>query len=123
MSYDRESKERLLLYIYINLYYITLLGPSYISTFNCGFICEHLLLYSIKKGCGSHYIFLAHFQNFTKIKNFLKFLSFRNLPWGPARCHTKFEHNRFSRFDVVWIQTERQAKYIDRLHYIANSYR
>ena len=29
--------------------------------------------------------------------------------------HKKFEPDRFSRFDVYWIQTDRQAKFIYRL--------
>ena len=41
-----------------------------------------------------------------------------NLPWGPLRPHTKFGPDRLSRFDVYWIQTnkqtDRQAKFIYR---------
>ena len=35
----------------------------------------------------------------------LKFLSFINLLWGNERSHKKFGPDRFSRFDVYWIQT------------------
>jgi len=60
----------------------------------------------------------ASFLNFTKYKTFehkfLKFWSFINLPWGHVRSHTKFWPDRFSRFDVYWIQTNRQAKFIYR---------
>ena len=58
----------------------------------------------------------ADFQElnfFTKLKtlktHFFEFLSFINLPWDNARCHTKFGPDRFSRFDVYWIQTDRQT--------------
>ena len=30
-------------------------------------------------------------------------------PWGHVRYHTKFGPDRFSRFDVYWIQTIRQT--------------
>ena len=46
---------------------------SSISTFNCNFICEHLLFVQYKtktKKFADLLIFFAHFQNFTKIKNF-----------------------------------------------------
>ena len=53
------------------------------------------------------------FKNFTKIKTFkhkfLKFLLFINLPWGYVMSHKKFGPDRFSRFDVYWIQTNRQT--------------
>ena len=43
-----------------------------------------------------------------------------NLHWGHARSPNKFGPNRFSRFDVYWIQTDRQpdrqAKYLCRLY-------
>ena len=66
------------------------------------------------------------FKNYTKIKTFkhkfLKFLSFINLPWAYVMSHKKFGPYRFSRFDVYWIQTnkqtdrqtDRQAKFIYR---------
>ena len=52
----------------------------------------------------------------------MKFWSFINLPWGPYMSHKKFGPDRFSRFDVYWIQTnkqtnrhpDRQAKFIYR---------
>ena len=40
----------------------------------------------------------------------MKIWSSINLPWG----HKKFGPDRFSRFDVYWIQTNRQAKFIYR---------
>ena len=52
-------------------------------------------------------------------QTFLKIRSSLNLPWGHARSHKKCVPNRFSHFDVYWIQTEkqtpRQAKCIYRL--------
>jgi len=47
----------------------------------------------------------------------LKFRSSRTLPWGQARSH-KFWPDRFSRFDVYWIQKDnRQAKYIYMIYF------
>jgi len=52
----------------------------------------------------------VHFQNFHKF-NEIRILmetniwNFINLPWGRVRSHTKFGPDRFSRFDVYWIQT------------------
>ena len=39
------------------------------------------------------------------------------LPWRHVRSHTKFGHNRFSRFDVYLIQTDRQTsvKYLQNV--------
>ena len=62
------------------------------------------------------------FKNFTKIKTFkhkfLKFWSFIKLPWGHVMSYTKLGPDRFSRYDVYWIQanrqTDRQAKFIYR---------
>ena len=39
----------------------------------------------------------------------LKFWSSVNLPWGHVRFHKKFGPDRFSRFDVYWIQTDKQT--------------
>ena len=52
----------------------------------------------------------------------MKIWSSMNLPWGYARSHTKFGPDQFNRFDVYWIQTNkqtnkqtyRQAKFIYR---------
>jgi len=59
---------------------------------------------------------IADFQEFNlfyKLKtfktHFLKFLSFINLPCGHVMSHKKFGPDRFSRFDVYWIQTNRQT--------------
>ena len=43
---------------------------------------------------------------------FLKIRSSINLTWGHARSHKKIGPDRFSRFDVYWIQTYRQTSYI-----------
>jgi len=40
----------------------------------------------------------------------LKILSSINLSWGHVRSHKKFMHNRFSRFDVYWIQKKTDRK-------------
>ena len=46
----------------------------------------------------------------------MKICSSINLPWGQARSYKKLGPDRFSRFDVYWIQTnkqtDRQAKFI-----------
>ena len=39
---------------------------------------------------------------------------FQKLSLGHVRSHIKFGPDRFSRFDVYWIQTNRQAKFISR---------
>ena len=53
------------------------------------------------------------FQNFQKSNfdrgKFLKILSFINLHWDHMMSHKKFGPDRFSRFDVYWIQTDRQT--------------
>ena len=72
----------------------------------------------------------ANFQNFQK-SNFdggklLKIWSSINLPWGHARSHKKCGPDRFSRFDVYWIQTNkqtpRQAKFIYRYRFPAETF-
>jgi len=52
--------------------------------------------------------------NFVRGK-FLKIRSSINLSWGQERSHNKFGPDRFSRFDVYWIQTDRQAKFLGRI--------
>ena len=47
-----------------------------------------------------------------KFTGFLKFWLPINLPWGHVKSHTQFGPDRFSRFDVYWIQTDRHAKYV-----------
>ena len=53
------------------------------------------------------------FQNFQKSNfdrgKFLKILLFINLPWDHMMSHKKFGPDRFSRFDVYWIQTDKQT--------------
>ena len=58
----------------------------------------------------------AVFKNlnfFTKLKTFkthcFLFLSFINLPCGHVISHKKFGPDRLSRFDVYWIQTNKQT--------------
>ena len=53
-------------------------------------------------------IFFLQKWNFDGGK-FLKICSSINLSWGQARCHNKFAPDRFSRFDIYWIQTDRQT--------------
>ena len=93
--------------------------------------CEHVLFVYILKQRRKIFSDLkkkfADFQEinfFTKLKtfktHFFKFLSFINLPCGHVMSHKKFGPDRFSRFDVYWIQTDRQktnrqAKFIYRL--------
>ena len=47
-------------------------------------------------------------SNFVKGK-FLKIRFSINLSWGHARSHTKIGPDQFSRFDVSWIQTNKQT--------------
>ena len=59
---------------------------------------------------------IAHFQK-KRIPNvfsvfFVLFGWYRNLPWGYMRSSTNFGPDRFSRFDVYRIRTDRQTKYI-----------
>ena len=52
----------------------------------------------------------------------MKIWSSINLPWDSVMSHKKFGPDRFSRFDVYWIQTnrqtDRQAKFIYRCYII-----
>ena len=53
------------------------------------------------------------FSTFTRIKTFkhkfLKFWSFNKPSLGSVRSHAKFGPDRFSRFDVYWVQTNKQS--------------
>ena len=53
------------------------------------------------------------FQNFQKSNfdggKFLKILSFINLPWAYVMSHKKFGPDRFSRFDVYLLDTNKQT--------------
>ena len=85
-------------------------------------------MYSIKQKQkevrGFHNIFSRFFKILEKKLLNTKFSIFDHsyiFPWGHVRSHTKFGLDRFSRFDVYWIQTNRhphkqtppgQAKYI-----------
>ena len=65
------------------------------------------------------------FKFFFKLKpfktHFYFILSFINLPCGHVMSHKKFGPDRFSRFDVYWIQinrqTDRQAKFYNDIIY------
>ena len=48
--------------------------------------------------------------------HFFKFLSFINLPCGHVMSHKKFGPDRFSRFDVFWIKTNRQTDRQVKIH-------
>ena len=53
------------------------------------------------------------FQNFQKSNfdrgKFLKIFSSINLPRDHMMSHKKFGPDRFSRFDVYWVQTDKQT--------------
>ena len=103
------------------IFILTRLLGCFAPIFN--FHCEHVLfVYIVKKN-------FVDFKNFQK-SNFDggKFLKIRsiNLSWGHVMSHKKFGPDRFSRFDVYWIQTDgqtdrqtdRQAKFIYRFEVI-----
>ena len=56
---------------------------------------------------------VVDFQNFQKSNfdggKFLEIRSSINLPWAYVMSHKIFGPDRFSRFDVYWIQTNRQT--------------
>ena len=62
------------------------------------------------KICGFSKNFKSHFV----IGEFLKIWPLINFSWGLVRSHKTFGPDRFSRFDVYWIQTDRWAKYTYR---------
>ena len=83
-------------------------------------------IFSLKQKQNEFADFLKNERGFSKFYvnricwiKFLKFLPSINLPWGHVMSHTKFAPDRFSRFDVYWIQTnkqaDRQAKFLYRL--------
>ena len=53
------------------------------------------------------------FSKFFKINNFLThifvILSIQTLPLGHVRSHTKIRPDRLTRFDVYWIQSDKQT--------------
>ena len=66
-------------------------------------------------------IFLRIFKNLNFLQNrkplkhiYFLFISFINLPCGHMMSHKKIGPDRFICFDVYWIQTDRQAKFIYR---------
>ena len=82
--------------------------------------CEHVLFAYISKQRRKKILRIfkkiADFKElifFTKLKtfktHFLKFLSFIILPCGHVMSHKKFGPDRFNRFDVYWIQTNKQT--------------
>ena len=78
--------------------------------------CEHVLyVYIVKQNKNNSRIFTKNLVDFDGDK-YLKFWSFINLPCSHVRSHKKFGPDWFSRFDVYWIQTnrqtDRQAKFI-----------
>ena len=99
--------------VFLDEFIILIIFICYISTFNCGLICEHLLFVQYKtktkKVSGFHNIFSRIFkilqQKAFKHK-FLKFLSFINLPWGPKQTSVLAS--------IGYKQTNRQAKFIYR---------
>ena len=104
---------------YFKLYYVTRFFY---------FNCEHFLFVYIKKKNVKDFIKnFVDFQNFQKSNfdggKFLKIWSSINLLWDNMMSHKKFGPDRFSRFDVYWIQTNKQTNkhpdkpnlYIDKL--------
>ena len=88
--------------------YINILGPKLVS------LGDDLLKTWIQPPQGRRQEFeFLDFQNFQKSNfdggKFLKIWSLINLPWGHARFHKNCGPDRFSRFDVYWIQTNRQT--------------
>ena len=84
--------------------------------------CDHVLFVYILKQRRKNFADFQELNFFTKLKTFktlFLFLSFITLPCDHVMSHKKFEPDRFSRFDVYWIQTngqtDRQAKFIYRL--------
>ena len=66
-------------------------------------------------------MYFQNFQNFCFVRgNFLKIRSSIDLSWGHVRSEKKFGPDRFGRFDVYWIQTnkhpDRHAKYTFRFY-------
>ena len=65
--------------------------------------------------------FIVFFRGFKKNENlqdkFFRFLLSINLFWDHVRSHRKFGPDRFSRFDVYWLKTnkqiDKQSIYID----------
>ena len=66
-----------------------------------------------KKCCGfskkNSWIFKIFKNRILMGGKFLKILSFINLPWAYVMSQKKFGPDRFSRFDVYWIQTNKQT--------------
>ena len=73
------------------------------------FICKHfeLLEYIVKQNkIFAFYKRISYIFKILKIE-FLKIWLSINLPWSQARSHKNFGPDRFSRFDVYWIQTDK----------------
>ena len=96
----------------------------YLLRFQEYFNCENVLLVYIVKLKQTKYIkdFIAKFRWFSiflwksnfVLGQFLQFWSSMNLSWGHVRSHTKFSPNRFSCYDVHWIQTDRQINRLEK---------
>ena len=86
------------------------------------FNCKRVLIVNIEKQRKKEFRGFQDIKIFKNIKTFkhkfFKFWQFINLPWGDVRSHTKFGPDRFCRFDVYWIQTDRQTSqiYIPYVH-------
>ena len=64
-------------------------------------------------------VHIGHFKSFSKLADFSFPIkkesnyfpgSSINLPWSHVSCLKNFEPNRFSRFDVYWIQLQTDKK-------------
>jgi len=57
--------------------------------------------------------FYKKFRGFSKLEFWWRQIMvnsiIQNHPWGHTRSHKKFGPDRFSRFEVYWIQTDRQT--------------
>ena len=56
------------------------------------------------------------------MRTFKKMLSFINLPCGHVMTHKNYGPDRFSRFDVYWIQTNKQTPRQTSQIYILNTW-
>ena len=65
------------------------------------------------KVCGFYKINIVDFQDLIKIefcwRLFFEILIIYKPLWGHLRTYTKLWPDRFSRFDVYWIQTDKQT--------------
>ena len=79
--------------------------------------CEHFLF--VKQNQKKLTDLITKFCRFSLPKiefcldKFLNFSLLINFPWGHVRSNTKFGTDRFSRFYIYWIQTDKQSIYTD----------